>query len=76
MVVKAKERSGTVKKCFNRKHYRARVCTYRFFLAEVFVRSDVQLQRPGGELVEGGSELEAVLEERDPCKDVQAQPGS
>lgn len=39
------------------------VRTYRFFLAEVFVRSDVQLQRSGGELVEGGSELEAVLEE-------------
>lgn len=49
------------------------VCTYRFFLAEVFVRSDVQLQRSGGELVERGSELEAVLKERDPCEDVQAQ---
>lgn len=53
-----------------------RVCTYRFFLAEVLVWSDVQLQRTGGELVEGRRELEAVLEERDPCKDVQAQSGS
>lgn len=55
---------------------RACVCTYRFFLAKVFVWSDVQLQRSGCELVEGRSELKAVLEEWDPSKDVQAQSGS
>lgn len=53
-----------------------RVCTYRFFLAKVFVWSDVQLQRSRCELVEGRSELKAVLEEWDPSKDVQAQSGS
>lgn len=52
------------------------VCTHRFFLAKVFVWSDVQLQRSGCELVEGRSQLEAVLEERHPSKDVQPQSGS
>lgn len=51
-------------------------CTYRLLLAVVLVRSDVQLQRSGGELVEGRSQLEAVLEQRNPGKDVQTQPGS
>lgn len=50
--------------------------THRFFLAKEFVWSDVQLQRSGRELVEGRSQLEAVLEERDPSKDVQPQSGS
>lgn len=50
--------------------------THRFFLAKVFMWSDVQLQRSGCELVEGRSQLEAVLEERDPSEDVQAQSGS
>lgn len=39
------------------------VCAYRLFLAVVLVRPDVQLQRSGRELVEGGSQLEAVLEQ-------------
>lgn len=37
---------------------------------------DVQLQRSGRELVEGRSELEAVLEQRHSSKDVQTQSGS
>lgn len=52
------------------------VSTHRLFLAVVFMRSDVQLQWPGSELVEGGSQLKAVLEQGDPGKDVQTQPGS
>lgn len=36
----------------------------------------MQLQRSGGELVEGRRELKAVLEERHPGEDVQAQSGS
>lgn len=52
------------------------VCTYRLFLAVILVRSDVQLQRSGGELVEGRGQLEAVLEQRHPGKDVQTQSGS
>lgn len=71
---KAKERLGTMKKGF--KFACVCVCTYRFFLAKVFVWSDVQLQRSGCELIEGRSELKAVLEEWDPSKDVQAQSGS
>lgn len=58
----------------------ARVCkcvsTYRLFLVVVLMGPDVQLQRSGGELVEGGSELKAVLEQRHPGKDVQTQSGS
>lgn len=49
---------------------------YRLFLAVVLVRSDVQLQRSGSELVEGRSQLEAVLEQRHSGEDVQTQPGS
>lgn len=52
------------------------LCTYRLFLAVVLVRSDVELQRSGSELVEGRSQLKAVLEQRHPCKDVQTQSGS
>lgn len=52
------------------------VYTYRLFLAVVFMWPDVQLQRSGGELVEGRSKLEAVLEQRHSCKDVQTQSGS
>lgn len=52
------------------------VCTYRLFLAVVFMGPDVQLQRSGSELVEGRSELEAVLEQRHSRKDVQTQSGS
>lgn len=52
------------------------VCTYRLFLAVVFMWSDVQLQRSGSELVEGRSQLKAVLEQRHPRKDVQTQSGS
>ena len=54
---------------------RARV-TYRLLLVVVFVRSDVQLQRAGGQLVEGGGELKAVLEQGDPAEDIEAQSGS
>ena len=50
--------------------------TYRLFLAVVFVWSDVQLQRSSGELVEGWSQLEAVLEQRHSGEDVQTQSGS
>lgn len=57
-------------------HVCKRVCTYRLFLAVVLMRPDVQLQRSGGELVEGGSELKAVLEQRHSGKDVQTQSGS
>lgn len=53
-----------------------RVCTYRLFLVVVFLRPDVQLQRSGGELVEGRRELKAVLEQRHPGEDVEAQSGS
>lgn len=52
------------------------VCTYRLFLVVIFLRPDVQLQRSGGELVEGRRELKAVLEQRHPGEDVQAQSGS
>lgn len=52
------------------------VCTYRLFLAVVFMWPDVQLQRSGGELVEGRSKLEAVLEQRHSRKDVQTQSRS
>lgn len=52
------------------------VCTYGLFLAVVLVRPDVQLHGSGGELVEDGSQLEAVLEQRHPGEDVQTQPGS
>lgn len=51
-------------------------CTYRLFLAVVFVRPDVQLHGSGSELVEDRSQLEAVLEQRHPGKDVQTQSGS
>lgn len=53
-----------------------RESTYRLFLAVVFMRSDVQLQRSGSKLVEGRSQLKAVLEQRHPGKNVQAQSGS
>lgn len=36
----------------------------------------MQLQRSGGELVEGRCELKAVLEQRHPGEDVQAQSSS
>ncbi len=52
------------------------LCTYRLLLTVVFMWSDVQLQRSGGELVEGRSQLEAVLEQRHSGKDVQTQSGS
>lgn len=52
------------------------VCTYRLFLAVVLVWSDVQLQWSGSELVEGRSQLKAVLKQRHPGKDVQTQSGS
>lgn len=52
------------------------VHTYRLFLVVVFLGPDVQLHGSGGELVEGGRELKAVLEERHPGEDVQTQSGS
>lgn len=47
------------------------MCTYGLLLVVVLMWSDVQLQRSGGELVEGRSKLKAVLEQRHPCKDVE-----
>lgn len=52
------------------------VFTYRLFLVVVLMWSDMQLQRSGSELVEGRSQLKAVLEQRHTGKDVQTQSGS
>lgn len=52
------------------------VFTYRLLLVVVLVWSDVELQRSGSELVEGGSQLKAILEQRHPGEDVQTQSGS
>lgn len=52
------------------------VCTYGLFLVVILLGPDVQLHWSGRELVKGRRELEAVLEQRHPGEDVQAQTGS